>query len=86
MVRNFLHYDFVPYCGEKAEKTIHRNGCWTQHYKRMAGTEIGGGWGLFHKGATIVGLVNGTLVVPELPTAWGYSWATLSLGVINTER
>jgi hypothetical protein len=26
---------------------------------------------------------NGT---PELPSAWGYSWATLSPGVINTER
>jgi hypothetical protein len=24
--------------------------------------------------------------VPELPSAWGYSWATLSPGVINTER
>jgi hypothetical protein len=24
--------------------------------------------------------------VPELPSAWGYSWATLSAGVINTER
>jgi hypothetical protein len=22
----------------------------------------------------------------ELPSAWGYSWATLSPGVINTER
>jgi hypothetical protein len=24
--------------------------------------------------------------VPELPSAWGYSWATLYPGVINTER
>jgi hypothetical protein len=35
------------------------------------------------QGPTIVGTGNGT---PELPSAWGYSWATLSPGVINTER
>jgi hypothetical protein len=29
---------------------------------------------------------NGTLEVPELPSAWGYSWATLSPRVINMER
>jgi hypothetical protein len=33
-----------------------------------------------------VGTGNGTPEVPELPSAWGYSWATLSPGVINTER
>jgi hypothetical protein len=38
------------------------------------------------QGPTIVGLGNGTLEVPELPNAWGYSWATLSPVVINTER
>jgi hypothetical protein len=35
------------------------------------------------QGPTRVGTGNGT---PELPSAWGYSWATLSPGVINTER
>jgi hypothetical protein len=39
-----------------------------------------------HQGPTIVGSGNGTPEVPELPSAWGYSWATLSPGVINTER
>jgi hypothetical protein len=38
------------------------------------------------QGPTIVGTGNGTPEVPELPNAWGYSWATLSPGVINTER
>jgi hypothetical protein len=38
------------------------------------------------QGPTIVGTGNGTLEVPELPSAWVYSWATLSPGVINTER
>jgi hypothetical protein len=37
-------------------------------------------------GPTIVGTGNGTPEVPELPSAWGYSWATLSPGFINTER
>jgi hypothetical protein len=37
-------------------------------------------------GHTIVGTGNGTPEVPELPSAWGYIWATLSPGVINTER
>jgi hypothetical protein len=40
----------------------------------------------YPQGSTIVGTGNGTPEVPELPSAWGYSWATLSLGVINTER
>jgi hypothetical protein len=38
------------------------------------------------QGPTIVGTGNGTPEVPELPSVWGYSWATLSPGVINTER
>jgi hypothetical protein len=38
------------------------------------------------QGPTIVGTGNGTPEVPELPNAWGYSWATLSPGVINMER
>jgi hypothetical protein len=38
------------------------------------------------QGPTIVGTGNGTPEVPELPSAWGYSWAILSPGVINTER
>jgi hypothetical protein len=38
------------------------------------------------QGSTIVGTGNGTPEVPELPSAWGYSWATLSPGVINTDR
>jgi hypothetical protein len=38
------------------------------------------------QGPTLVGTGNGTPEVPELPNAWGYSWATLSPGVINTER
>jgi hypothetical protein len=38
------------------------------------------------QGPTIVGTGNGTPEVPELPSAWGYSWETLSPGVINTER
>jgi hypothetical protein len=38
------------------------------------------------QGPTIVGTGNCTPEVPELPSAWGYSWATLSPGVINTER
>jgi hypothetical protein len=33
-----------------------------------------------------VGTGNGTPEVPELPSAWGYSWETLSPVVINTER
>jgi hypothetical protein len=37
------------------------------------------------QGPTIVGTGNGTPEVPELPSAWGYSWAILSPGVINTE-
>jgi hypothetical protein len=40
----------------------------------------------FPQGPTIVGTGNGTPEVPELPSPWGYSWATLSPGVINTER
>jgi hypothetical protein len=32
------------------------------------------------QGPTIVGTGNGTPEVPELPSAWGYSWATLSGG------
>jgi hypothetical protein len=35
---------------------------------------------------TIVGTGNGTPEVPELPSAWGYRWAALSPGVVNTER
>jgi hypothetical protein len=31
-------------------------------------------------------LVSCSQEVPELPSAWGYSLATLSPGVINTER
>jgi hypothetical protein len=38
------------------------------------------------QGPTIVGTGNGTPEVPELPSAWGYSWATLSPGFIYTER
>jgi hypothetical protein len=38
------------------------------------------------QGPTIVGTGNGTPKVPKLPSAWEYSWATLSPGVINTER
>jgi hypothetical protein len=48
-----------------------------------------GGMGSFvgtPQGPKIVGTGNGTPEVPELPSAWGYSWATLSPGVINTER
>jgi hypothetical protein len=37
------------------------------------------------QGATIVGTGSGIPEVPELPSARGYSWVTLSLGVINTE-
>jgi hypothetical protein len=37
------------------------------------------------QGSTIVGTGSGTPEVPELPSAWGYSWATLSPRVINTE-
>jgi hypothetical protein len=33
----------------------------------------------------IVGTGSGTPEVPELPSARKYSWATLSLGIINTE-
>jgi hypothetical protein len=33
-----------------------------------------------------MGTGNGTPEVLELPSAWGQSWATLSPGVINTER
>jgi hypothetical protein len=40
----------------------------------------------YPQGPTIVGTGNGTPEVPELPSARGYSWANLSLGVINTER
>jgi hypothetical protein len=40
----------------------------------------------YPQGPTIVGTGNGTLEVPELPSAWGYSWVTLSPGVINTDR
>jgi hypothetical protein len=43
-------------------------------------------WALNPQGPTIVGTGNGTPEVPELPSAWGYSWATLSPGVTNTER
>jgi hypothetical protein len=42
--------------------------------------------GAHPQGPTTVGTGNGTPEVPELPSAWGYSWATLSPGVINTER
>jgi hypothetical protein len=42
-------------------------------------------WGWAPSGAK-VGTGNGTPEVPELPSAWGYSWATLSPGVINMER
>jgi hypothetical protein len=35
------------------------------------------------QGPTIV--VTG-IRTPELPSAWGYNWATFSPGVINTER
>jgi hypothetical protein len=38
------------------------------------------------QGPTIVGTGNGTPEVPELPSTWGYSWETLSPGVINTGR
>jgi hypothetical protein len=38
------------------------------------------------QGPTIVGTGNGTPEVPELPSTWGYSWTTLSPGVINMER
>jgi hypothetical protein len=41
---------------------------------------------IFYLGPTIVGTGNSTPEVPELPSAWGDSWATLSPGVINTER
>jgi hypothetical protein len=34
---------------------------------------------------TIVGTGSGTPEVPELPSARGYGWTTLSPGVINTE-
>jgi hypothetical protein len=37
------------------------------------------------QGPTIVGTGSGTPEVPELPSARGYSWATLSPGVINIE-
>jgi hypothetical protein len=37
------------------------------------------------QGPTIVGTESGTPEVPELPSARGYSWATLSPGVTNTE-
>jgi hypothetical protein len=37
------------------------------------------------QGPTIVGTGSGTPEVPELPSARGYSWTTLSRGVINTE-
>jgi hypothetical protein len=51
-------------------------------YKRKVGkTEINN-----PQGPTRVGTGNGTPEVPELPSAWGYSWATLSPGVTNTER
>jgi hypothetical protein len=40
----------------------------------------------YPQGPTIVGTGNGTPEVSELPSAWGFSWATLSPGVINTER
>jgi hypothetical protein len=40
----------------------------------------------YPQGPTIVGTGNGTPEVPELPSAWGYNWCTLSPGVINTER
>jgi hypothetical protein len=32
------------------------------------------------QGPTIAGTGNGTPEVPELPSAWGYTWATLSSG------
>jgi hypothetical protein len=37
------------------------------------------------QGPTTVGTGSGIPEVPELPSARGYSWATLSPGVINTE-
>jgi hypothetical protein len=37
------------------------------------------------QGLTVVGTGSGTPEVPELPSAQGKSWATLSPGVINTE-
>jgi hypothetical protein len=37
------------------------------------------------QGPTIVDTGSGTPEVPELPSARGYSWATLSPGVINTK-
>jgi hypothetical protein len=37
------------------------------------------------QGPTVVGTGSGTPLVPELHSAQGYSWATLSPGVINTE-
>jgi hypothetical protein len=37
------------------------------------------------QGSTIVGTGSGTPEVPDLPSARGKSWATLSPGVINTE-
>jgi hypothetical protein len=37
------------------------------------------------QGPTVVGTGSGTPEVPELPSAQGYSWATLSPGVTNTE-
>jgi hypothetical protein len=39
----------------------------------------------FPQGRTVVGTGSGTPEVPELPSARGYSWATMSPGVINTE-
>jgi hypothetical protein len=37
------------------------------------------------QGPTTVGTGSGTPEVPEQPSTRGYSWATLSPGVINTE-
>jgi hypothetical protein len=42
--------------------------------------------GLYPQGTNIVGTGNDTPEVPEILSAWGYSWATLSPGVINTEK
>jgi hypothetical protein len=40
---------------------------------------------IYPSGAHSSGYGSGTPEVPELPSAQGYSWATLSPGVINTE-
>jgi hypothetical protein len=40
----------------------------------------------YPQGPIKVGTGNCTPEVPELPSAWRYSWATRSPGVTNTER